>query len=91
MYGRIKDGMLLAFDTCHDFIRTVPTLIADPMNPNDVLKGGEDHAGDECRYMCMARPYKKERPPVTRHYTDVQPLRFSDLKDVEIKRQQRWI
>jgi hypothetical protein len=86
MYGRIDAGMLLVFATCTEFIRTVPALIADPMNPNDVLKGGEDHVGDESRYMCMSRPYKKTKPPVQRPYTDVQPLRFCDLVDPVINK-----
>lgn len=90
MYARIKDGMLVVFDSCHDFIRTVPTLTADPMNPNDVLKEGEDHVGDECRYMCMARPYKRDKPKKPYDYRNVEPLRFCDLKDVVIERP-RWI
>jgi hypothetical protein len=90
MYCRIKDNMLLSFNTCHDFIRTVPTLCADPLNPNDIEKSGEDHCGDEARYMCMARPYKKDKPVKMRSYEDVQPIRYCDLKDPVIE-QQRWI
>jgi hypothetical protein len=60
------------------------------MNPNDVLKGGEDHVGDETRYMCMSRPYKKTEPKRIVPYTEVQPLRYCDLKDPVIKKQ-RWI
>lgn len=90
MYSRIKTGMLLTFDTCYDFIRTVPTLTADLMNPNDVDKGGEDHIGDETRYMCMARPLYRDKPPERKPYTHIEPLRFSDLKDVVLERQ-RWI
>ena len=90
MYARINDNMMLSFDTCHDFIRTVPTLCADPINPNDVHKIGEDHCGDEARYMCMARPYKRERPIKRRDYRKVEPLRFCDLVDVKIDTP-RWI
>ena len=90
MYARINDNMLLVFDTCFDFLRTIPALTADPLNPNDVLKEGEDHVGDETRYMCMARPYKKEKPPKKPDFRDVQPLRFCDLKEPVIERP-RWI
>lgn len=62
MYSRIKDGMLLSVDTCHHFIRTIATLESDDTKPEDIKKKGEDHAGDGCRYACMARPYKKDRP-----------------------------
>jgi len=48
MYRRIKSGMLLVTTDCRDFMRTIPTLIADPVKPDDVLKQGEDHIGDEC-------------------------------------------
>ena len=62
MYSRVKDNMLLAFDTCHHFCRTVPTLEMDKNKPEDVEKKGEDHPGDGCRYGCMARPYNKKKP-----------------------------
>lgn len=90
MYARIKAGMLLSFDTCYDFIRTIPALTADQMNPNDVEKVGEDHCGDEARYMCMARPYKRAKPPTQRDINKVQPLRFCDLKTMQ-RKPQRWI
>jgi len=90
MYARINDKMLLVFDTCFDFIRTVPALTADPLNPNDVLKVGEDHVGDETRYMCMARPYKRSEPARKINYQDVQPLRYCDLTEVKIEKP-RWI
>lgn len=90
MYARIKNDMLLVFDTCHQFIRTVPALTADEMNPNDVLKGGEDHVGDETRYMCMARPYKRTKPAPKPDYTKVEPLRYRDLKLPDMT-ENRWI
>ena len=82
--------MLFVFEGCHDFIRTVPALCADSLNPNDVQKGGEDHVGDETRYMCMSRPYKHDEPKKIRDFQDVQPLRYCDLKEIKIERQ-RWI
>jgi hypothetical protein len=91
MYSRIKDNMLLVTSNCYDFIRTIPALEADPMNPNDVLKGGEDHVGDECRYMCMSRPYKRTKPRVQIPYHKKVPaLRYCDLVDPEIP-EERWI
>lgn len=59
--------MLFVFNTCRDFIRTVPALQHDPDNPEDIDTDGEDHAGDEARYACMSRPWipieKKVVPP----------------------------
>jgi terminase large subunit-like protein len=47
---------LQVFSTCTEFIRTVPALIHDEHNPEDVDSDGEDHAGDEVRYAVMSRP-----------------------------------
>jgi hypothetical protein len=49
--------MMVVFDTCADFIRTVPTLQHDPARPEDLDTKGEDHVADEARYGVMSRPY----------------------------------
>jgi hypothetical protein len=41
---------LFIFDTCKQWLRTVPTLPKDPKNPEDVWSDAEDHAYDETRY-----------------------------------------
>lgn len=46
--------MLMVFDTCTAFIRTVPALVADEHNPEDVDTNQEDHVGDETRYAVMS-------------------------------------
>ena len=56
--------MLYTFSTCRDFIRTLPALQHDPDRPEDVDSDGEDHAPDEARYACMARPWIED-PPTT--------------------------
>ena len=48
--------MMLVYDTCKDFIRTIPTLQSDPDNPEDVDTNSEDHTYDESALLCMARP-----------------------------------
>ena len=48
--------MLYVFDTCRDFIRTVPVLQHDPMRPEDLDTAAEDHIADETRYACLSRP-----------------------------------
>ena len=89
MYKRMNDGMLLVTSNCRDYIRTIPTLVADPMNPDDVLKQGEDHIGDETRYMCMARPMKGRKPEPKRPQND--QLRYSDLVVPKEKQHYNWI
>jgi terminase large subunit-like protein len=58
--------MMLLFSTCRDLIRTLPALQHDDTRAEDVDTDAEDHAADECRYMCMARPWVRdpERPKV---------------------------
>jgi hypothetical protein len=56
--------MLYVFETCRDFIRTVPALMHDEHKPEDLDSDGEDHAGDDCRYACMSRPWTKPKPNV---------------------------
>ena len=54
----IGDGdtpMLFVFETCRDFIRTIPALQHDPDRLEDLDTSAEDHVADEARYACMAR------------------------------------
>ena len=48
-----KPGMYV-FDTCRDFIRTVPTIPRDPKDPDDVDTDAEDHICDDTRYMVLS-------------------------------------
>lgn len=50
----MEDPGLFVFDTCRQFIRTVPTLPRDPVKTDDVDTHSEDHIGDETRYRCLA-------------------------------------
>lgn len=62
MIGEDDRPMLYVFSTCANFIRTVPALQHDPDRPEDLDTEGEDHAADEARYACMARPYLRKAP-----------------------------
>ena len=48
--------MLLVYDVCEQFIRTIPLLVADRHNVEDIDTSGEDHIYDEACHACMARP-----------------------------------
>lgn len=50
------------FDSCKAFLRTIPQLQYDQFQPEDLDTAGEDHAADEWRYLCMARPVKPLMP-----------------------------
>ncbi len=48
--------MLYVFQGCRHFIRTVPNLVYDEKNVEDIDTDGEDHIYDELRYVCMKNP-----------------------------------
>lgn len=59
--------MLYVFNTCRHFIRTVPNLVYDEKDVEDINTDGEDHIYDELRYVCMENPIaprKKKAPPL---------------------------
>jgi hypothetical protein len=49
---------LWVFNTCTQFIRTVPVLPRDEKKPDDVDTDAEDHVADESRYAAMRRDVK---------------------------------
>ena len=80
MYDRMKwqemdhgQPMLYVVETCHDWWRTVPALMHDEARPEDLDSRMEDHAGDDSRYACMARPVSR----VTKKQAPSGPKRFS--------------
>lgn len=73
----MTDGipMLYVFSTCKHFIRTVPALVYDETDVEDINTEGEDHIYDQCRYVCMANPIaapvRKEQPK--REWSPLEP------------------
>lgn len=53
-----EDGvpMLYVFNTCKHFIRTVPNLVYDEKDVEDIDTDGEDHIYDMTRYVLMENP-----------------------------------
>jgi len=49
----MEEPGLFTFNTCRQFIRTVPTLPRDPIKTDDVDTKSEDHTGDETRYRVL--------------------------------------
>ncbi len=50
---RERPGIFI-FDTCSQFLRTIPVLSRDPKDMDDVDSDSEDHIGDEVRYRIRA-------------------------------------
>ena len=56
-FDREGRPMLQVFSTCRHFIRTIPALVYDQRDVEDVeSKVSEDHIYDECRYVLMENP-----------------------------------
>jgi len=49
----MEEPGLFVFNTCRQFIRTVPVLPRCDKDPDDVNTKAEDHIGDEARYRCL--------------------------------------
>ncbi|MBP0985554.1 MAG: phage terminase large subunit [Oscillospiraceae bacterium] len=69
------DGLpkLQVFNTCKEFIRTVPTLPYSQKKPEDIDSDAEDHIYDELRYVCMDHPVVPAKKP-PREYKPFSPF-----------------
>ena len=52
----VDTAKLQIFNTCSNIIRTLPMLIHDPHDPEDVDDHCEDHGPESVRYGIMSRP-----------------------------------
>lgn len=48
--------MMYVFESCKDFIRTIPNLVYDETKAEDIDTKQEDHDYDACRYFLMMDP-----------------------------------
>jgi len=89
MIGDGERPSLFVFDTCADFVRTVPMLQHDDIKSEDIDTESEDHAADEARYGCMSRPYTT--PTVHDGPIVVVPHRptFDELRETVAKRRDK--
>lgn len=58
MFDEAGFAQFYCFESCVEFIRTIPTLQYDPHKAEDLWSDGEDHIADEWRYFCQSRPIK---------------------------------
>ena len=73
-------AMFYVFNTCKHFIRTVPNLVYDETNVEDIDTDGEDHIYDECRYVLMKNPI------APRIKAAAKPKPYDPLSTDEVKR-----
>lgn len=62
--------MMMVYENCDQFIRTIPDIVVHPNNPEYIDDKGEVHVFDEACHICMARPLSLRIPP--RLKTDAQ-------------------
>lgn len=62
-FGEDGETMFQVFNTCRNFIRTVPALVYDTKKVEDVDTTLEDHIADEWRYVCMENPISPRLAP----------------------------
>ncbi len=55
-FDEMGDCMFQIFNTCRNFIRTIPNLTYSETIPEDIDTTEEDHIYDECRYVLMEHP-----------------------------------
>lgn len=60
--GESVTAKLQVFRTCHELIRTLPSLVYDDYRVEDLNTDGEDHAADALRYGIMSRPPVTTKP-----------------------------
>lgn len=56
MFDKNGYPMLYVFNTCRQFIRTLPNLVYDSVKVEDIDTTQEDHDYDACRYFLMENP-----------------------------------
>jgi hypothetical protein len=80
MYNMFKKGDLVILDTCKDIILSIPSLMRDPDNIDDVLK--VDAKGDDCydgfRYGLYGHLASKVKPKMLQVQDRIKELMKTD-------------
>jgi hypothetical protein len=62
-------------EACPQFIRTVPSIPSDPLNPEDAWTDGEDHFFDSWKYGLASWPLSMSKPlPVKTYFEKIQAV-----------------
>jgi hypothetical protein len=62
--------MLVVYNDCDQFIRTIPNISTSPLHIEEIDTKGEDHIFDEACHFCMARPIALELPAKNKSLAD---------------------
>lgn len=78
--------MMMIFDTCEHFIRTIPLMQIDIKKPEDIDTTLEDHIYDEAAHICMARPLSRTVPRKPLNEVDKRILQLQQPIEDEFER-----
>lgn len=70
MFDMENIPMLYVFNTCKNFIRTIPSLVYDSKDVEDIDTATEDHIYDMARYVFMENPISPKLPKKIESYKD---------------------
>jgi hypothetical protein len=71
MYQMLADGDWLIADSCAELIRTLPELVRDAVNVEDIAKRDGDDAADSARYGLKSRASAKPgKPPLEQQFQE---------------------
>ena len=75
-FAFVDEGRPMAyiFNNCRAFLRTIPALIYDTINVEDVNTACEDHDYDAMRYFFMANPIAPQKPKPIHTQKEFDPL-----------------
>jgi hypothetical protein len=92
--------MMQIYDTCSQFLRTIPNLVVDPSNPEDLDTKGEDHIYDEACHILMWRAMSQQQETkmiksAPKDVTEVAHLELKkikqDLLDQQEAQEEAWL
>lgn len=81
LMGKNGKPMIYFFSTCEHLIRTLPAMIHDLNDLEDLDTDLEDHAADAIRFLCMSRPWGtpvRQKPVVK----TLQNITFNELLEM---------
>ena len=79
-YDDNREPVLQVFETCYNLIRTLPVLVHDKNNPEDLDTLGEDHAADALRYGIMSNPQARRVKSPESMKKNIFDMHFSELR-----------
>lgn len=74
-----KPSLYIFRDRCPNLIRTLPILMPDEKNPEDIDTDGDDHAYDSLRYLLMGWPVSTARIKDSTGEKDAEVQRWLDI------------